>query len=84
MPVVVKSKNPKQNGKPKEKEEDEAYVAKSKAKKEKDPNAIKRPTSAYFLFMNDRRGTIKKENPTASMTDMTKIMTEEWKNLSNT
>ncbi len=33
--------------------------------------------------MNDRRATIKKENPTASMTDMTKIMTEEWKNLTN-
>jgi hypothetical protein len=73
---------PKQQlNKKKEKEEDEAFtVAKSKAnKKDKDPNAIKRPTSAYFAFMNATRAATKAKNPNASMTDQTKLMTTIWK-----
>jgi hypothetical protein len=37
------------------------------AKKEKDPNAIKRPLSSYFLFMNNRRITLKQEKPNVGM-----------------
>lgn len=60
MPVVKKTDA---KGKPKEKEEDEAYKCTGKAKpaKEKDPNAPKRPTTSYFAFMNERRVTLKKE-----------------------
>ena len=68
----------------KEKEEDEAYTSKSATtKKEKDPNAIKRPLSSYFLFMNNRRITLKQEKPNVGMGEQTKIMTAEWKNLSS-
>ncbi len=64
------------------KDSDEAYTTGAgKPKKEKDPNAPKRPTCAYFLFMNDRRKTLKSEKPDAGMGEQTKIMTEEWKNL---
>lgn len=51
------------------KDEDEAYTAgkAGRVKKEKDPNAPKRPMCAYFLFMNDRRLTIKTDHPGALM-----------------
>jgi hypothetical protein len=59
-PKVVK------NGK-KQKEEDEAYhqTAAGKVKKEKDPNAIKKPMSSYFMYMNSQRASVKTKNPTA-------------------
>jgi hypothetical protein len=53
------------------KEDDDAYVAKGKAGKQavSDENKVKRPTSAYFYYCNERRESIKKEEPTLSMTD---------------
>merc|ERR1711890_18471 len=47
-------------GRPKKGEE-------KKQRKKKDPNAPKRPMSAYFLFMNATRPTVRKENPDASI-----------------
>ena len=43
-----------------------AKTSKAIAKKaaEADNGGIKRPLSAYFLFQEERRETIKKENPT--------------------
>lgn len=45
--------------------DDEAYVGTKSKKpaKEKDPNAPKKPTCAYFLFMKERRVSLKKEEP---------------------
>jgi len=65
------------------KEDDDAYVAKGKAAKSgtADENKVKRPTSAYFYYCNERRESFKKEFPSLSMTDSTKKMSEEWKNL---
>lgn len=65
------------------KDDDEPYVASKsgKAKKEKDPDAPKRPQSAYFLYCNERRPQLKKEKPELSMCDMTKELTKEWKEL---
>ena len=53
------------------KEDDDAYVAKGKAAKSgiSDENKVKRPTSAYFYYCNERRETMKKEEPSLSMTD---------------
>ena len=34
--------------------------------------------SAYFLFLNERRETLKKEKPDLKMGEQTKLMTEEW------
>lgn len=76
--AVAKS-NQKLKGKS-SKDEDEAYNApkNAKQKKEKDPNAPKKPMSAYFLFLNDRRKDIKREKPTLTMCQQTKEATVEW------
>merc|ERR1711910_253038 len=54
-------------GRPKKGEE-------KKQRKKKDPNAPKRPMSAYFLFMNENRPTVRKENPDASIGEVAKIL----------
>ncbi|KAI3812790.1 hypothetical protein L1987_17502 [Smallanthus sonchifolius] len=48
-------------------------------KKEKDPLKPKRPESAYFLFMNERRAALIAENK--SVVEIAKITGEEWKNM---
>merc|ERR1712037_1094264 len=49
-----------------------------KQRKKKDPNAPKRPMSAYFLFMNATRPQVRKENPDASIGEVAKIMGKMW------
>ena len=68
-------------GKSKKPSDDDAYVSKNKGKKEGDENKIKRPLSSYFMYCNERRETLKKEQPSLGMTDQIKKMSEEWKNL---
>eukprot|EP00484_Ammonia_sp_Unknown_P002022 CAMPEP_0197021898 /NCGR_PEP_ID=MMETSP1384-20130603/2779_1 /TAXON_ID=29189 /ORGANISM="Ammonia sp." /LENGTH=203 /DNA_ID=CAMNT_0042449819 /DNA_START=52 /DNA_END=663 /DNA_ORIENTATION=+ len=58
--------------------------APAKAKgKPKDTNAPKRPQSSYFLFMNERRPILKKEHQDKSMTDISKLISKEWKELAD-
>merc|ERR1719348_2603873 len=47
--------------------------------KVKDANAPKRPSTAYFLWMNDNRERVQKKNPEASMAEMSKILGDMWK-----
>merc|ERR1711982_255690 len=61
-------------GRPKKGEE-------KKQRKKKDPNAPKRPMSAYFLFMNATRPTVRKENPDASIGDVAKILGKMWREI---
>ncbi|XP_025092777.1 FACT complex subunit SSRP1-like [Pomacea canaliculata] len=49
----------------------------------KDPNMPKRPQSAYFIWLNENRDRIKKENPGISITEVSKIAGELWKELSD-
>jgi hypothetical protein len=42
----------------------------------------KKPQTAFFLYIGDRRADYKKENPEKSFGELTKCMSEEWKNLS--
>ena len=81
MPTKVTNKSSAKGKSKSTKEEDEPYVASksAKMKKEKDPNAPKRPMSSYFLFLNERRETLKKEKPELKMGEQTKVMTTEWK-----
>jgi len=51
-------------------------------KRTKDPNAPKRPQTAFFLFMNDRRAALKQERPDIGFGDVAKILSEEWKKAS--
>ncbi|GKY96421.1 hypothetical protein MPSEU_000601600 [Mayamaea pseudoterrestris] len=54
-----------------------------KTKKKKDPNAPKRPMSAYMFFTNENRGRIKEENPDAEFGQLGKLAGAEWKSLSS-
>lgn len=75
MPVAKNNK--------KSRDEDEAYHCGKAAKpaKVKDPNAPKRPMSSFFLFMNSRRDSLKEEKPGLKFGEMTKMMTNEWKEM---
>ncbi|KAI3713545.1 hypothetical protein L1987_72123 [Smallanthus sonchifolius] len=61
------------------KQESEKDGDHKKNKKEKDPLKPKRPESAYFLFMNERRAALIAENK--SVVEIAKITGEEWKNM---
>ncbi len=52
-----------------------------KKKKKKDPNAPKRNMSAYFLYSNAVRETVRTENPDASFGDIAKIISAQYKEL---
>merc|ERR1712212_151378 len=49
-----------------------------KTKKKKDPNAPKRPPSAFFVFCSDHRPRIKEEHPGISIGDIAKKLGELW------
>jgi len=49
----------------------------------KDPNAPKRPLSAYFLWTADVRAKTVRENPKASLTEMAGILGKKWGKLSD-
>lgn len=54
-------------------------------KKERDPNLPKRPTNSYLIFCELEKEKLKekldKESPPGYMYDMSKALTEAWKNL---
>jgi len=44
----------------------------------KDPNAPKKPLSAYFLFSQEERLKVKAENPDYSITEVAKELGRRW------
>jgi len=56
-------------------------AAKPKAKGKKDPNAPRRPLSAYMFFSQDWRERIKGENPDAGFGEIGKLLGAKWKEL---
>ncbi|XP_063166242.1 high mobility group protein B2 [Candoia aspera] len=50
----------------------------SKERKKKDPNAPKRPLSAFFLFCSEHRPKIKSDNPGLSIGETAKKLGEMW------
>uniref|UniRef100_A0A3B4FZX6 High mobility group box 2a n=1 Tax=Pundamilia nyererei TaxID=303518 RepID=A0A3B4FZX6_9CICH len=58
--------------------------AKKGKKKKKDPNAPKKPPSAFFIFTSEHREKIKADNPGISITDIAKKSGEMWKKMSTT
>lgn len=60
---------------------DDGKPAKKK-KAAKDPNAPKRPMSAYFLYSNAVRNSVKEQNPEAKFGDIAKIISSQYKALS--
>uniref|UniRef100_A0A3Q4HGP4 High mobility group box 2a n=1 Tax=Neolamprologus brichardi TaxID=32507 RepID=A0A3Q4HGP4_NEOBR len=53
-------------------------------KKKKDPNAPKKPPSAFLIFTSEHREKIKEDNPGISITDISKTCGEMWKKMSTT
>lgn len=48
-------------------------------KKLRDPNAPKRPMSAFLAFANSRRAEVKAQNPNGSNGEISKILSKMWK-----
>jgi len=53
-----------------------------KKRAKKDPNAPKRPKSAYFLYCDTRRAKLKEENPEMKVSEVAKATGAEWQSLS--
>jgi len=68
-------------------DEDEEVAAKPKRRRKKkgkkDPNKPKRNMSAFFLYSNANRERVKEENPEAKFGDIAKIMSVEFKAISD-
>ncbi|XP_067686639.1 FACT complex subunit SSRP1-like [Haliotis asinina] len=56
---------------------------KRKTKKDRDPNRPKRAQSAYFLWLNESRESIKTEFPGLSITELSKKAGEMWRDMTD-
>ncbi|XP_052455310.1 FACT complex subunit SSRP1-like [Carassius gibelio] len=70
----------KEEGKIREKAND-SDDPEGESEKEKDSSALKRPMSAYMLWLNSSRDRIKSENPGISVTEISKKAGEMWKQI---
>ena len=58
-----------------------ANIKQKRPKKDKD--APKRPLSAYFFYIQERREALKKEKPNLDNKELIRTMGEEWNKLSD-
>jgi len=56
--------------------------SRAKKKKVKDPNKPKRNQSSFFLYSNEVRSTVRTENPSAKFGDIAKIISVQFRALS--
>jgi upstream-binding transcription factor len=66
---------------PTSKRPSEAPSTTGRKKAKKDPDAPKRPLSAYLLFQNDKRSELIRANPQMSSTEITVLASHLWKNV---
>ena len=59
------------------------FKKQKKEKKEKDPKAPKRSLSAWIYFTIAKRSEVKEQNPEKKTTEVTTIMSEMWRDLSD-
>ena len=57
--------------------------ATAKPKKAKDPNAPKRPANAYIIYGQERRPTLKEEQPELKLGEVTQAIAAEWNEMSD-
>jgi hypothetical protein len=62
-------------------DEEEAPAAATKKRKKKDPNAPKRNMSAYFIYSQEIRPTIREESPEATFGMIAKLISAKFKEL---
>jgi hypothetical protein len=84
----VKDGKVKKGGKDSKKEEGKAKrsgdeSSPDKKKKKKDPAKPKKALSGYFFFGNSIRARLVKENQTAKVTDIAKLISAEWAKISD-
>ncbi|CAI2170786.1 4919_t:CDS:2 [Funneliformis geosporum] len=80
-----KSKNSKNNDTSQsEANNNEGESKPKRARKAKDPNAPKRPPNAYLQFTLAKRTELKQQNPKMSPKEITIMLGEAWRNLSET
>jgi len=63
------------------KEQSKQTALKKAAKKPKDPNAPKKPASAYFLFSARIRNEVAAANPDKKQTEIAKVIGQRWKEM---
>ncbi|XP_023242351.1 FACT complex subunit Ssrp1-like [Centruroides sculpturatus] len=61
----------------------EPGTRKKRKKQPKDENRPKRPPTAYLLWLNENRKTLKQENPKITITELTKKAGEAWREVSD-
>jgi len=61
-------------------DEEKGKKKRVKGKKAKDPNAPKRPLSAFMYFSQEMRSSVKTENPDATFGELGKLLAEKWGN----
>lgn len=62
-------------------EDKERYDEEVKEEKKNDPPT--KPKTAYFIFSGEHREEVKAENPSLSLTDISKVLGEKWKALTD-
>lgn len=73
---------PKDSSAPTQRKSRSKAEATTTRRKKKDANAPKRPLSAYMMYANDNRNTVRANNPSASFGQIGKLLGEGWKALS--
>ena len=61
----------------------DTFAEPKKIKKKKDSNAPKRASTAWIFYTSETRIKLREENPDKKMTELTTIMSEMWRNLSD-
>lgn len=61
----------------------DTFAEPKKIKKKKDPNAPKRASTAWIFYTTETRPKVHDENPDKKMTELTTIMSEMWRNLTD-
>lgn len=56
-------------------------MPKTKKKSKKDPNRPKKPMTAFLLYAASRRSAIKENNPEMKVTDISKELGKEWREM---
>ncbi|ELP84880.1 high mobility group protein B3, putative [Entamoeba invadens IP1] len=73
---------PKDNKKAKKVDKKAKVEKEKKPKKEKDPNKPKKPASAYLLYCQEVRPSVKEKNPEMKQKDILGVIGKMWKDLS--
>ncbi|EGO01466.1 hypothetical protein SERLA73DRAFT_131740 [Serpula lacrymans var. lacrymans S7.3] len=69
-------------GKRKARDDDGDGTKRKRVTKPKDPNAPKRPASAYILFQNEVRAKLKEQNPELPQSELLSLIGRRWTSMS--